>query len=585
MKTWYYRLSLRRRLWISFLLLTVFSIALTGLMSYWIAFRSTEKEAFISSQNTLNKSARVLDEKLRHIIVTTSAMMLSDAFKYAMEDVYTHNTGAYYTRLSAMQIPLGQMKLIEPSIQSVLIYTPVGELYATTDHRNGQNSFKETLFSRYLSSNDRVIWVGDHEDPLFLGNQRVISLIMKPITDVYVSDAYVVVNVKEDAIRSAITDDLIDQADHFFLVSRSGETVLPFGSQTSSFQRDPAFMKLVQSGQRGFFNYNMGGTPYLVNYSRLTLSDNWTLVSVQPQSELLRQVNQIKSTTLLIMLCCAILALLLSNVISGFLLKPLHKLQGLMKRVEQNHLGVRFTSKYEDEVTQVGLKFNRMLEQISSLIEDVKEAESEKRKMEVKALQAHIEPHFLYNTLNTIIWKSETSQNRDVTEMISSLSMLFQLGLNGGNDMTTLAKEIDHVSQYLMLQQKCYEGLFEYTIEVEDEALLDIPVLKIMLQPLAENSILHGFREIERQGNIRISVTSSETHLQLRVEDNGAGMNVQAAYADMRVEQPHRKSYALRNVYERLRLQYGSKADISLHSEPYISTSVTLTIPMTRGDE
>jgi two-component system sensor histidine kinase YesM len=481
-----------------------------------------------------------------------------------------------------MQIPLGQMKLIEPSIQSVLIYTPVGELYATTDHRS-RNRFKDTLFARYLNSSDRVIWVGDHEDPLFQGGQKVISLILKPITDVDVQDTYVVVNVKEDAIRSAITDDLIDPGDHFFLVSRSGETVLPLSSQTSSFQRDPAFMKLLQSEQRGFFKYNVDGKPYLVNYSRLTLADNWTLVSVQTQADLLRQVDRIKSTTLLIMLGCAILALLLSNVISSLLLKPLHKLQGLMKRVEQNQLDVRFTSKYEDEVTQVGLKFNRMLEQISSLIEDVKEAEYEKRKMEIKALQAHIAPHFLYNTLNTIIWKSEASRNREVTEMIASLSLLFQLGLNSGNEMTTLAKEIDHVSQYLALQQKCYERLFEYTIELEDESLLNVPVLKIILQPLVENSILHGFREIERRGQIRISVTSSESYLQLRVEDNGAGMNAQAVDADMRLEQTPQKSYALRNVYGRLRLQYGSKADISLYSEPYVSTSVTMTIPLTRG--
>ncbi|WP_248927478.1 sensor histidine kinase [Paenibacillus hamazuiensis] len=580
MTTWYYRLSLRRRLWISFLLLTVFSIAVTGMMSYWIASRSIEKEAFVSSQNTLNKSSRVLDEKLRHIIVTTSSMMLSDAFKAAMQDAFTNNTASYYTRLSSMQTPLEQMKLIEPSIKSVLIYTPVGELYATTDLRNSQNRFKDTLFSRYLDNTERVIWVEDHEDPLFLGNQRVISLVMKPITDVNVHDVYVVVNVKEDAIREAVTDDLLEPADNIFLMAAAGETVLPLGSGTASFQQDPAFKKLLQDEPRGFFKYSVAGSPYLVNYSRLTMVDKWTLVSVQAQSDLLRQVNKIKMTTLLIMLGCAVLALLLSNVVSSLLLKPLHKLQGLMKKVEQSNLEVRFSSKYEDEVTQVGLKFNRMLEQIASLIEDVKEAEFDKRKMEVKALQAQIDPHFLYNTLNTIIWKSEASRNQEVTEMIASLSLLFQLGLNGGNEMTTLAKEIDHVRQYLHLQQKCYEGLFDYTVEVEDEALLEEQVLKIILQPLVENSILHGFQEMEGLGAIRISVTSSGSFLRLRVEDNGAGMDVQAVEADMRLEQTHKKSYALRNVYGRLRLYYGSEADIRLYSEPYVSTSVTLTIPL-----
>ena len=252
-----------------------------------------------------------------------------------------------------------------------------------------------------------------------------------------------------------------------------------------------------------------------------------------------------------------------------------------MKKVEQNNLDVRFTSKYEDEVTQVGLKFNRMLEEISSLIDDVKEAEFEKRKMEVKALQARIDPHFLYNTLNTIIWKSESSQNQDVREMITSLSLLFQLGLNGGNELTTLAKEIDHVRQYLNLQQKCYEGLFDYTIELEDNSLLEKPILKIILQPLVENSILHGFEEMEEMGKIRISITCQSDTMRLRVGGQWcSGWTSQSVKADMRIEQSLKRSYALRNVYGRLRLHYGSEADIDLSSVPHVSTSVTLTIPL-----
>ncbi|GGA04180.1 sensor histidine kinase [Paenibacillus marchantiophytorum] len=580
MKRWYYQLSLRQRLRISVLMLTILSIALTGIMSYWIAFRSTERGAFISSQNTLNKSARVLDEKLRHIIVAASSMMLSDPFKLAMDDVSANVAANYYTRLSSLQTPLGQMKLIEPSIQSVLIYTPVGELFATNDLRNSQVSLRDTTLARYLDRTDRVVWVEDHEDLLFSGKQRVISMVMKPVTDHNVRDVYVVVNVKEDAIRSVVTDDLLDHASTYFLISRGGETVLPINSPRSAVQDDPVFLAQLQSQDRGFFKYNLAGKPYLVNYSRLTMTDNWTMVSLQTQSDLLRQVNKIKTTTLIIMLCCVVLAFILSNVISSVLLKPLHKLQGLMKKVENNNLEVRFSSHYKDEVTQVGLKFNRMLEEIASLIENVKDAEFEKRKMEAKALQAQIDPHFLYNTLNTILWKSESAQNHDVSEMIASLSLLFQLGLNGGNEMTTLSKEIDHVRQYLTIQQKCYEDLFQYTIEVEDDLLLEEAILKIILQPLVENSILHGFQEMEQMGVIRISITRSASCLLLKVEDNGAGMDVQPVMANMRVEHPPQKSYALRNVYGRLRLHYGSEANIELSSEPYVSTSVTLIIPL-----
>ena len=224
-------------------MLTILSIALTGTMSYWIAFRSTERGAFISSQNTLNKSARVLDEKLRHIIVATSSMMLSDPFKLAMDDAAANDGTSYYTRLSSLQTPLGQMKLIEPSIQSVLIDTPIGELFATNDLRNSQVHLRNTALAPYLDSTDRVVWVKDHEDLLFSGKQRVISMIMKPVTDRNVREVNVVVNVKEDALRSVVTNDLLDHASTYYLISRNGETVLPINSPKSAFQDDPAFLE------------------------------------------------------------------------------------------------------------------------------------------------------------------------------------------------------------------------------------------------------------------------------------------------------------------------------------------------------
>ncbi|MFD1904774.1 sensor histidine kinase [Paenibacillus rhizoplanae] len=119
-----------------------------------------------------------------------------------------------------------------------------------------------------------------------------------------------------------------------------------------------------------------------------------------------------------------------------------------MVEVEYNDLDVRFQSRYEDEVSAVGHKFNRMLDQIQVLIQEVRTSEQEKRKSEVKALQAQVDPHFLYNTLNTIFWKSENGEKSDVSEMIVALSLLFRLGLNNGNDITTLQQEVQHVRQY-----------------------------------------------------------------------------------------------------------------------------------------
>jgi two-component system, sensor histidine kinase YesM len=583
-KKLYYRLTLRRRLWLAFLLLAVLSSALTGYTSYWIAYRSTEQEAAVSSQNTLNKSAQLLNEKLRNVVVSTSSMMLSEPFKDAMYDVYGNVTGTYYKRLSALQIPLAQMKLTDQSIHSVLIVTPIGELYATNDLRNTGVSLGSTLFGPLLKGEERVQWVEGHKDPLFLGNSRVISLLMKPVTDINVRDVEVLVNIKEDSLRSIVSDDLPGGGSGYYLIScTTGRPVLDIGAGTETFPENTGLLESLKTSDRGFLKHQIGKKTSLLNYARLDLANDWVMVSIQDQDLLLKQVNKIKTTSLLIMLACTLAALVAANGISGFLLKPLIRLQGMMKQVENNNLEVRFSSKFDDEVTQVGHKFNRMLEEIASLIDEVKAVEADKRRMEIKALQAQIDPHFLYNTLNTMIWKSVSSRNEEVTEMISSLSLLFQLGLNGGNEMTTLDKELEHVRHYLNLQQQCYKGLFEYTIEVEDGSLLELAVAKIIIQPLVENSILHGFQEGGKDGRIRVSVRKAGSNLLIEVEDNGKGMDAQAAAAQMQLSGPVRKSYALHNVYGRLKLLHGDNADLLFTSTPYQSTKAVITIPIEEG--
>src|SRR5690606_5176558 len=193
-------------------------------------------------------------------------------------------------------------------------------------------------------------------------------------------------------------------------------------------------------------------------------------------------------------------AVMLSKMLMAFLMRPIHKLMTLMRKVESNNLSVRFEGEHADEFSRLGMRFNMMVEEINKLIETIKLAEKEKRTAEVKALQAHISPHFLYNTLNTIYFKCELGHNEDVGEMMLALSRMFQLGLNDGNAITTLEKEISHVEQYMLIQQRCYTGKFEYEINVENEQLYQLPILKVMLQPLVENSILHGFKNMRTGG-------------------------------------------------------------------------------------
>lgn len=590
MKQMFRRISLKRRLWVSFVMLTVVCISATGIYVSVFFASEMKTQASTTSQNTLNKTAQALDERLRNIVVSISTLMMGEPFQRAMRDVQSGNSGEYYNRLSQLQTPFAQMMLTEQSIDSVLIHTPIGEFYPTESWRDMGMPFRDTAVAEAINEQEgspwNTIWVRGHDDELFARGMPVITLVIKPLFDMQLPGVYVVVNVREDHLLDLIRSNLQEGSLKQSLINREGAGIF------SSVEREGGGVHTLQdyigSSDRGHFEYDSpSGGAYLVNYSGLGMNPDWVLIGYQSKKQLLAPVAEMRWTILTIMGVCVLLALVLSSMLSELLLKPLFKLRNLMFKVEQNKLDVRFESPFEDEIGQVGHKFNRMMDQIGELIEEVKTSEQEKRYSEIKALQAQIDPHFLYNTLNTIYWKSEMEEQQAVSEMIVSLSLLFRLGLNNGKEITSLRQELNHVEQYLKLQTMCYPELFTYDIRCEDESLPELPVLKIMLQPLVENSILHGFQELDRPGRVTIEVASSEGLLTLIVRDNGIGMDAEtlnrlrAGIDDGGAS----GGYALSNVRARLSLYYGYQADIQIESTPGTGTTVRLIIPMQEVSE
>lgn len=566
----YYRLSFQTRIQVTFIVLIVLAVSLTGGGAYWLASDIVQNNAAKSGQETIDKSKQVLDERMRHIAISVMTIMFSDVFKKTVQDVSLGDYSKYYQHLSSMQPLFAQIKLNEPLTQSVLISTPMGDFYETGNTRNIAEPFIGSELHLAHSEAKTDLWIAGHTDPYFTSHKQVISLVMKPITNA--DDIYIVVNVLESSFKDVMRANLSESYDDMILIKSDGTEVL---------QSSPRLWKFHMADNHPILTTN-NESDYILSYTDLNVKEGWTLVSVQLKSEVLEQLNRIKWITLSVAGGCILIALLVSRMLMAFLMIPLHSLRALMKRVEANDLKVRFSSKYSDEFSHVGERFNRMLEEISGLIAMNEHIYKEKSKAELKALQAQISPHFLYNTLNTIYWKNQMQQSDRVGEMVLSLSRMFQLGLNGGNEKTTLANELTHVEQYLVLQQSCYENLFDYEINLIDESLRQEHILKLLLQPLVENSILHGFNNRREGGFIRITVRKQDSCLIFAVSDNGKGMDVEDVRSRMNDPQvaDSGHSYALRNIDYRLRLYYGEHASMTLYSEPNRETVVTLRIPL-----
>lgn len=572
---YYRRQSFRNKLKIAFLAVILLSVLMTGGLSYSISASILEKNALKLTQDTVVRSAQIVDEKLNKLMLIMMTFMISQPFYNMLRDAASGDSNRYYKHLNDLDNVFSQARIAEPLIHSIYVSTPIGEFYPSSMNRNRQVSFPDTFLYERVEREKKNLWVEGHEDMLFSGKDRVLSLILEPIFDTPVRGVYIVVNIREDGFRKLVQGEM-GEGIASFLLNAAGETVYPV--------KVPLVQQMVEAGDlRGMMNrpegnqsFALGGKTYLLNYAQLGIAD-WKMTTIQSQAVVLKDMVYLKWMIAIVTLAVFAVILLISGAFTRYLLKPLQGLLKVMKRVENNELSARFESHSGDELGQVGFRFNRMLEQIVVLIDEVTQAETHKRSAEIKALSAQMDPHFLYNTLNTIYWKLSLKQVEPSQQMVLALSRLFQLGLNKGQEITILAKELEHVRQYLELQAYCYEGLFSYAIHVREPELSALYIPRIILQPLVENSILHGFRDMESGGRIEIEISAEGEQWRIAMRDNGCGMDEEQVRALFGRES--QKGYAVSNLIQRLHLYYGDQAEFQVQSVPDQGTEVHIRLP------
>lgn len=236
----------------------------------------------------------------------------------------------------------------------------------------------------------------------------------------------------------------------------------------------------------------------------------------------------------------------------------------------------------DDEIHILVKRFDEMRNKIGNLVADVKTEQMKLKDTELKLLQEQINPHFLYNTLDTIVWLAEDGQTREVVQMTTSLSDFFRTVLSGGQDYITIREEESHIHSYLSIQQFRYSDILDYEINI-DEKLYDCYILKLTLQPLVENALYHGIKNKRGKGTITITGREDGADIIFMVRDNGIGMNPrELAALRKKVKErsgTDRKGFGLINVEERLRMNYGYRYGLEFESEIGTGTTVTVRIP------
>lgn len=282
-----------------------------------------------------------------------------------------------------------------------------------------------------------------------------------------------------------------------------------------------------------------------------------------------------------IVLVMVILGVALSRILTG-VVNPILRLKGHIDLADEGHLSERAKVLNHNETGALSKSFNKMLDRIENLMGEVVNEQEEKRKYELQALQAQINPHFLYNTLDSIIWMAE-AKNPDVVPMTEALAKLFRISLNKGNEFIRIEDEMEHVRNYLVIQSMRYTDKFTYHIEINDEVRY-CKTIKLIVQPIVENSIYHGIKKKRGKGRIDILACRKDEKLCIRVRDDGNGMNEETCQAiltkDSKFENSSGSGIGVKNVNERIQLYFGKEYGLRYTSVLGEGTTAELILPI-----
>ncbi len=268
--------------------------------------------------------------------------------------------------------------------------------------------------------------------------------------------------------------------------------------------------------------------------------------------------------------------------IAGKILHPVRDLGAATEKVASGDFSVRANTDSGDEIAALSRRFNEMTEKLQLLVDKVKEDQQKIRRTDLRLLQEQINPHFLYNTLDTIIWLMESDKVDEAVEMVVTLSNFFRLTLSKGKEMITLREEMQHIRSYLEIQEVRYRDIMEYKIHL-DPMLENFQILKLTIQPIVENALYHGLKIKRAKGHIFINVQKKEELLYLTVEDNGVGMEPEEL-RQLREEirrpcEERDKGFGLANVNERIRMYFGEQYGMTIESEKGKGTIIQIVLP------
>lgn len=470
-----------------------------------------------------------------------------------------------------------------PDVVAVTSYSPDGELLDcwSPDREPKENILQNLSFDLDMArATGGSFMTAPHVETIFEGYYPWVVTMTAPLEGGEEA-AWVSLDLSFSGISSYIKNVSIGQRGYCFLMDDAGNIIYhPQQQLLYAGLKSEDTEALAALGDGAYADDT-------VIYSIDSVGDSgWRAVGVSYVDELVnRNVNDMIRLSFWLAVVVLAVAVLTSWLLSRLIGKPLRGLASAMESFESDadHFTYRPVGGTR-EVQELSDSFEHMVLRIQELMTTVREEEVNLRKTELKALQAQINPHFLYNTLDSIAWMCEQGRNADAVKMVHALARLFRISISRGHELIPIAKELEHAESYLQIQMYRYKNQFTYTFDVDPDCL-DYYCNKITLQPIIENSINHGLDLMVDEGRIDVRVRFDGDDIVFSVQDNGVGMSPEQLEAIMQHGPTDRTGIGIKNVNDRLKIYFGKNYGLHITSEPDVGTCVEIRMPRIReGD-
>lgn len=571
---------------VCFVLVNALILACVSYLSYSYFFKFTTEEISQSRIALLNESANKLSGFTRNISEAGKFIAIDRSVIQLFSEEYDNPYDALVKRDELQQI-VRDVSSLKREIDSIEVYTDWFSQYPYL--------YKDTIypeveleefhwFQSFIASVDNG-WAPEHMDPHT--GKDVISYIHRVMDARNRTVGYIKVNVKSSQFLGFLRDmNLYEEINEPFILLNTGGTVI---AETHSRHDFPMVNELLTKSDDRMFERLIPKYDKLTNYHEVVKTNNdhymlllskpnheqWRLAQIIMLDELYRDTNQLRVFIIIIGSVAIVLSIPIVYSIGRWITKPVTEMIRAMRKVEKGHFNVELKEHYIEEYDILTDNFNQMTKELDKLVKQVEEENTNRREAELRALQSQIMPHFLYNTLDMIKWKSMDHDVDNVENMVNNLSKMLRIGLSGGLNFIQLREELEHARSFVDIQKQRLTQKIEYKVRVPAK-LKDLYVPKIIIQPFIENSLKHGYSLTDTE-NIHLHVHANiEEHqeiLVLQIEDQGTGIP-----NDWSIEQS--SGIGIKNVRERISLYCGEDYDVHVTNKEEGGVRVTIKLPI-----